>query len=110
MKAIHKRFGSEDMDLRSPELDSNLASEIQNNQASEEKVGDEASDDEAPETLTAVAGFERARAAAAHAAKTIERYNILNILDFRVRFNIQQKRSSNKAKAQRTRCTPQFAS
>lgn len=81
-KAIHKRFGSEEMDLESLQLDSNKAPEIQIQKASEEIVAshsNEASDDEAPETVTAVTGFNRARAAAANAAKTIERYGVLDV-------------------------------
>lgn len=75
-KASHKRFGSEEMELQPIQVDSDITPDIQIQQASDEKTAvhsDEASDDEAPETVTAVAGFKRARATAANAAKTIER-------------------------------------
>lgn len=113
-KAIHRKFGSEDLESQLPQLDSNIAPEIQTQQASGEKIPfsrDEASEDEAPETVTAAASFKRARAAAASAAKIIERYCDLDIFDFWVVMsNIQQKRSSNKTETQRARCTPQSAS
>lgn len=113
-KAIHRRFGSEDLESQPPQLDSNIAPEIQTQQASGEKIPfsrDEASEDEAPETVTAAASFKRARAAAASTAKIIERYCDLDIFDFWVVMsNIQQKRSSNKTETQRARCTPQSAS
>lgn len=73
-KAIHKRFGSEEMELQPPQLDSKIASEVEENISLQ---SDEASDDEAPETVTAEAGFKRARAAAANAVKTIERFMLL---------------------------------
>lgn len=81
-KAIHKRFGSEETDLKSLQLDSNRAPEIQIQKATEENVAshsEQASDDEAPETVTAVTGFNRAHVAAANAAKTIERYSVLDV-------------------------------
>lgn len=111
VKAIHKRFGSEELELQQPQPNSNIAPEIHTQQASKDKIvsSDEASEDEAPETMTAAASFKRARAAAAHAAKIIERYNCSIMLDFRMS-NMQQKRGSNKEKTQRTRCTPQFPS
>lgn len=111
-KAIHKRFGSEEAELQSAHLDANTTPEIQTQQPSEAKFAlhsDEASEDDAPEAVTAVDGFKRARAAAANAAKTIERYGVLDIFIFGLS-NVPQKRSTSKAKAQRARCTSQLAS
>lgn len=84
-KAVHKRFGSEEAELQSAHLEANITPEIQTEQPSEEKFdshSDEASEDDAPETVTAVDGFKQAHAAAANAAKTIERYSVLDMFVF----------------------------
>lgn len=84
-KTVHKRFGSEEEELQSAHLEANITPEIQAQRPSEEKSdsqSDEGSEDDAPETVTAVDGFKRVRAAAANAAKTIERYSVLDMFVF----------------------------
>lgn len=113
-KAIHRRFGSEEMELQPPQLDANMAPEIQIQQASEEKVpssSDEASEDEAPETVTAAAGFERAHAASASAAKIIERKEAATKQKRKMRdarLNLQAKSSRKRGiiEADQTKTSP----
>ncbi|MCJ1465625.1 hypothetical protein MMC07_004244 [Pseudocyphellaria aurata] len=92
-KAIHKRFGSEETELQPPQLGPKSALEVEENISPQ---SDEASDDEAPETVTAEAGFKRARAAAANAAKTIQRGEAISKQKRKerdARFNLQARSS-----------------
>ena len=71
-KATHKRFGSED--IEAPAIVP--SDDIEERTGSEEDllVDEDKSEDEAPETVTASAGFDKARTSALDAAKVAARY------------------------------------
>ena len=71
-KATHKRFGSEDIEVLRPLTSSNI--EEQEGGQEDLSVHDGESEDEAPETVTASAGFEKARTSALDAARVAARY------------------------------------
>lgn len=71
-QATHKRFGSEDVGAPEPQLvdkshQTELVEEIATDNADE-------SENEAPDTVTAAAGYDQVRIAAAEAARVAERY------------------------------------
>ena len=73
-KATHKRFGSEDLEVPvivPPNGDGERKGSLENISKDEGE-----SDDEAPDTVTASAGFEKARTLAQDAAKVAARYTI----------------------------------
>ena len=76
-KATHKRFGSEDLEVLGM-VSLNGDGEQKGTLESISKDEDE-SDDEAPDTVTASAGFEKARTLALDAAKVAARYVTSNL-------------------------------
>ena len=74
-KATHKRFGSEDIEV--PAIVP--SDDIEQRKESEEDLleDEDKSEDEAPETVTASAGFDNARTSALDAAKVATRYILL---------------------------------
>lgn len=79
-KATHKRFGSEDIEV----LGTVPSTGVQEQRGSQEDISEDGSEseDEAPETVTASAGFDKARTSALDAAKVVARY-ILSRLHLR---------------------------
>ena len=78
-KVTHKRFGSEDIEV----LETNSSAGIGKRKERQEDVseGETDSADEAPETVTASAGFDKARISALEAARVTARY-VLRDYDF----------------------------
>lgn len=74
-KATHKRFGSEDLipPSTNTEAPSAATPTKPNNEAENDAESDAESSDEAPETVTASAGLDQARAASSEAAKAVKR-------------------------------------
>ena len=70
-KATHKRFGSEDIEVSGPVTLSSI--EEQERVKENQFVDDGESEDEAPDTLTAAAGFEKARTSALDAVRVAAR-------------------------------------
>lgn len=75
--ATHKRFGSEGIE----EPGTVRTNGIEEREGSQEDISEDEGDsgDEAPETVTASAGFDKARASALDAAKVAARYMIPNL-------------------------------
>lgn len=72
VKATHKRFGSEDIEVPRPFTSSGIEEREGGQEDLSEHDGE--SEDEAPETVTASAGFEKARTSALDAARVAARY------------------------------------
>lgn len=71
-KATHKRFGSEDIEVLGPVPSTVIEDREEGQEDLAEDNGE--SEDEAPETVTASVGFDKARASALDAAKVAARY------------------------------------
>lgn len=103
-KATHKRFDSEDIEVTAT-LPSTT---VEQREGSQERMSEGAygSEDEAPETVTASAGFEKARTSALDAAKVAARY-IFSRLRICTRMgkhaDWKQARCREEAPTQRTR-------
>lgn len=102
-KATHKRFGSEDVEVLGTVLSNGMEAKEGTHKDQLEDEGD--SGDEAPETVTASAGFDRARTTALDAAKVATRYIISRLYLCSGRWkkaNREQARSRQEAQTQRT--------
>ncbi len=76
-KATHKRFGSEDVEVSGPVT---LSSIEEPERVKENQFEDDGeSEDEAPDTVTAAAGFEKARTSALDAVRVAARYIFLRV-------------------------------
>lgn len=78
-KGIHKRFGSEETEIVPPKLDRAEISDASVQVTTSENTGqshsgEDNSEDEAPEMVTAVAGLDQARKIATRAAGVVKRY------------------------------------
>ena len=70
VKVTHKKFGVEDVDTPEP---SSLEEKVRDVASATSSESDNESEDEAPETVTASAGFNNARTAILEAAKVAAR-------------------------------------
>ena len=74
-KATHKRFASEELETPPVQQSNGQEPSENHNEKEEASVVVEDSDDDAPETVTASAGFNQARTTALEAARAVEKYD-----------------------------------
>lgn len=91
-KATHKRFGSEDIELAAMAPSDDTEERLGSQEDLPEN--EDESEDEAPETVTASAGFDKARTSALDAAKVAARY-----VSSRRRLCIRRKLTGNRSEA-----------
>lgn len=100
-KRTHKRFGSEEIESHLPDLNSADIIDAPIRQTAEDIVqlhSDEESEDEAPETVTAVNGFDQARTISAKTAEVVKKYGLLKLHPVNIRLTLSRQEAATKRK------------